>query len=207
MEERHCCACGAPIGEGTCPRCKRLRTCSKYLSKHLRHQPAAIGLVLDPGGWVAVDTLLAALASHGFPLAHAELESVVASNNKQRFAFDKQRTRIRASQGHSVAVDLALLPVLPPAVLYHGTAEHRVAAILREGLHKMQRHHVHLSADVPTAHQVGARHGRPAILRIAAAAMHQAGYCFYCSANGVWLVAHVPPRYLRLLADVPAHSP
>ncbi len=175
----------------------QLTRISKTLSYHLRHRPDALGLTLGPGGWVAVDDLLAALARQGKPVTRAELDEVVAWNPKQRFAFDETGARIRASQGHSVAVDLELAPVEPPAVLYHGTGAQSVAAILREGLRKQQRHHVHLSADVATARAVGARHGRPVVLQVDAAAMRTAGHVFYRSANGVWLVDAVPPEFFQ----------
>jgi putative RNA 2'-phosphotransferase len=180
----------------------RLVKVSKYLSKHLRHQPERLGLTLAPGGWVAVADLLAACARHQFPVSRAELDEVVARNNKQRFAFDPTGLLIRANQGHSVAVDLQLAPVAPPAVLYHGTAQHVVAIIQREGLKKMARHHVHLSRDQETAQRVGARHGRPVVFAVDAAAMQQAGRLFYCSENGVWLVEAVPPQYLRVVEPV-----
>lgn len=171
---------------------------SKYLSKHLRHQPERLGLELAPGGWVEVDALLAACAAHHFPVSLAELKEVVATSDKQRFAFDPTATRIRANQGHTTAVDLGLEPVEPPAVLFHGTGAGQVEAILATGLNRMARHHVHLSLDVPTARAVGARHGRPVILEVDAAAMRRDGFVFYCSANGVWLVDRVPPQYLRV---------
>lgn len=173
---------------------------SKTLSYHLRHRPDELGLTLEPGGWVAVDELLAALARKGKAVTRAELDEVVARNNKRRFAFDATGTRIRASQGHSVEVDLELEPVTPPAVLYHGTSERAIAAIEREGLKKMRRHHVHLSADVATARNVGARHGPPVVLAVDAAAMHAAGVAFYRSANGVWLVDAVPPAFISWLS-------
>jgi putative RNA 2'-phosphotransferase len=170
---------------------------SKYLSKHLRHQPEGLGLTLSPGGWVTVDDLLTACARHRFPITRDELETVVRTSDKQRFAFDPTGTLIRANQGHSVEVDLELDPREPPAVLYHGTGEKSMTSILRDGLFKMGRHHVHLSADLATPSKVGARHGKPVILVVDAAAMHQAGHTFYLSANGVWLVDHVPPEHLR----------
>jgi putative RNA 2'-phosphotransferase len=43
-------------------------TVSKFLAKHLRHAPDALGLTLQPGGWVSVDELLAPLNS-GLPLS------------------------------------------------------------------------------------------------------------------------------------------
>jgi putative RNA 2'-phosphotransferase len=176
---------------------RRLTTVSKYLSKHLRHEPERLGLELAPGGWVGVDDLLAACAANRFPVSRAELEEVVATNDKQRFSFDETGQRIRANQGHSTPVDLQLEPATPPDVLYHGTAEASVKAVLRDGVKKMARHHVHLSTTVATATAVGRRHGEPVILVVDAAAMHRAGILFYLSANGVWLVDHVPPEYLR----------
>lgn len=175
----------------------RLVKISKYLSKHLRHQPERLGLTLAPGGWVSVDELLAACAAHQFPITRVQLEEVVATNDKQRFSFDPTRTLIRANQGHSVEVDLQLQPQVPPDVLYHGTGEKAVELILQSGLLKMSRHHVHLSRDVETARKVGIRHGRPVVFAIAATAMYKAGFTFYCSENGVWLVDAVPPEYLQ----------
>ncbi len=152
---------------------------------------------LAPGGWVSVDELLAACKKHSFPINRAELNEVVASNDKKRFSFDSTGILIRANQGHSVEVDLQLEPTVPPDVLYHGTGHRAVEAILREGLCKMSRHHVHLSSDMATAQKVGARHGRPVVFTVDAAAMHEDGYTFYCSENGVWLVERVPPEYLQ----------
>jgi putative RNA 2'-phosphotransferase len=123
----------------------------------------------------------------------------VAGNDKQRFAFDETGQQIRANQGHSVEVDLQLEPAQPPAVLYHGTNERSVPAILAAGLRKMTRHHVHLSPDLATARKVGGRRGRPVIFEVAAGKMAAAGFAFYVSANGVWLVDSVPPEYLRQL--------
>jgi putative RNA 2'-phosphotransferase len=177
----------------------RLVKISKYLSKHLRHEPERIGLKLAPGGWVSVDELLAACKNHSFPINRAELNEVVANNDKKRFSFDATDTLIRANQGHSVEIDLQLEAVVPPDVLYHGTGHGAVEAILCEGLRKMSRHHVHLSTDIITAKKVGTRHGRPVVFTVDAAAMHEEGYTFYCSENGVWLVDNVPPKYLRQL--------
>lgn len=169
---------------------------SKYMSKHLRHQPERIGLRLDPQGWAEIDDLLAAAAAHGFPVTRAELDHVVAANDKQRFAVDG--TRIRANQGHTVPVDLALPEAEPPAHLYHGTVAAALDAIRTEGLRPMARHHVHLSPDRETATRVGARRGRPVVIGVDAAAMRAAGHVFRISANGVWLVDAVPPQFLRL---------
>ncbi len=175
----------------------RLVKISKYLSKYLRHSPEELGLTLESGGWVKVDDLLAASAKRRFPISRIELETVVACNDKQRFAFDDSHKKIRANQGHSVEVNLQLEPAIPPAVLYHGTGHRAVESILSQGLRKMSRHHVHLSQETETARKVGARHGRPVIFAVDATAMQTAGFTFYCSENGVWLVDRVPPEYLE----------
>jgi putative RNA 2'-phosphotransferase len=177
---------------------KRLIRVSKYLSKHLRHEPERLGLTLQPGGWVGVDDLLAAAADNGFAITDEELIEVVESSDKQRFAFDTTGALIRANQGHSTSVDLQLTPMIPPPTLYHGSAAHLVERIQHDGLKKMARHHVHLSIDVPTAKKVGSRHGKPVVLEIDAARMHADGHTFFVSANGVWLTDAVPVQYLKL---------
>jgi putative RNA 2'-phosphotransferase len=172
---------------------------SKKLSLHLRHAPERIGITLGSGGWVDVDTLLSGLAHHGFPLSRANLDAVVAGNDKSRFAFDETGTRIRANQGHSVKVDLALPVSRPPDRLYHGTVEGFLPSIMREGLLAMKRHDVHLSATTDTAIRVGARRGKPVVVEVAAHAMVEAGHEFRVSANNVWLTAAVPPGFLHRL--------
>ena len=167
---------------------------SKFLAYVLRHHPAAIGVTLDPGGWVTISELLAAAARHGRPVSPELLQQVLAAPGKQR--FEVRDGLMRAAQGHSVPVDLGLAPVAPPAMLYHGTVGRFLPAILADGLKPGTRTHVHLSADAGTAAAVAARRGRPVILRIDAAAMHQARHDFYRAANGVWLTASVPPAFI-----------
>jgi putative RNA 2'-phosphotransferase len=178
---------------------KRKVRVSKFLSRILRHAPEEVGLTLEPGGWVLVADLLTAAARAGMHITTAELTEIVRSSDKQRFAFDETGLKIRANQGHSVEVDLQLEPTEPPAELFHGTAELNLTAILRDGLLKMARHHVHLSADTATAVKVGSRHGKPVVLVVDTVKMRGDGHIFFVSANGVWLVEHVPPQYLRVL--------
>ena len=169
---------------------------SKYLSLVLRHDPSAAGITLDDEGWVDVDDLIAGAAQHGVSFTVAELEEVVRTNDKQRFALSAGSKRIRANQGHSVNIDLGLTPETPPAFLYHGTVERFLSSIMTSGLEKRARQHVHLSPDVTTANKVGSRRGQPVILKIAAGNMHAAGFQFFRSANGVWLTDQVPPEYI-----------
>jgi putative RNA 2'-phosphotransferase len=173
---------------------KRRTKISKYLSKHLRHDPEGLGLTLGPGGWVAVDDLLAACAERNFAVTREELEEVVAGSDKQRFALEGGM--IRANQGHSVEVDLQLHPTAPPEQLFHGTGAGSVDSILATGLERRSRHHVHLSPDEETARRVGMRHGKPVVLTVESGAMARAGHEFFVSANGVWLVESVPPEFL-----------
>ena len=170
---------------------------SKFLSLILRHEPAKFGVVLDEAGWTDVEALLEACRKHGRAFDRALLEQIVATNDKKRFSFDETGTRVRANQGHSVEVELGYEPARPPALLYHGTATRFVAAIRAEGLKKMARHQVHLSGDEATARTVGQRHGKPAILVVDAAAMESDGFSFFLSTNSVWLVEHVPAKFVR----------
>lgn len=176
---------------------KRTIRVSKLLSQVLRHDPGAVGIALGEGGWADVDELIAACARAGRRFSRAELDHVVANNNKKRFAYSDDGRRIRASQGHSVEVDLGLAAAEPPAVLYHGTATTALPLVLREGLKPMSRRDVHLSADAETALRVGSRHGRPVVLEVDAAGLAAAGHVFRVSANGVWLTDRVPPTHLR----------
>ena len=177
------------------------RSASKFLSFVLRHDPGAIGLTLEDGGWVAVDALLDALALHGKPLHRASLERLVRENDKQRFAFSSDGRKIRASQGHSVDVDLGYVAMHPPDLLYHGTVERFLPSIRVDGLLRGKRHHVHLSEGPDAAVSVGARRGRPLVIQVAAGAMAHQGYQFFRSANGIWLTDRVPPQFLRLESE------
>ena len=168
---------------------------SKFISLILRHRPEVIGITLDEHGWANVDELLAGI-SRTRPLDMAGLEEIVRTDEKQRYSFNADRTKIRANQGHSVPVDVELQPVTPPALLYHGTGEKFVPSIEARGLIPKTRLYVHLSGDYDTARKVGARHGKPRVYQINAARMSADGYEFFRSVNGVWLTKQVPPQYL-----------
>jgi len=170
---------------------------SKFLSLVLRHRPEKIGLRLDEAGWVSVAELLAALARHNHPLSESSLHEIVAACSKQRFVLSEDGSRIRASQGHSVSVDLGYSPATPPGLLYHGTVARSLPAIEAMGLIKGNRHHVHLSPDIQTATIVARRRGAPVLLTVDAAAMNAAGHAFFLSANGVWLTNHVPASFIQ----------
>jgi putative RNA 2'-phosphotransferase len=167
---------------------------SKHLSLVLRHKPESVGLTLDSAGWVLVAALLPAMK-----WSMEDLERVVSDNNKKRFEFNEDKTQIRASQGHSVEVDLEYEEKEPPKTLYHGTSKDILEVLFRDGLKKMQRHHVHMSPDVATAFIVARRRPNPVVLEIWAHHMFLDGHKFYLSTNGVWLTEAVRPIFLHLM--------
>jgi putative RNA 2'-phosphotransferase len=170
---------------------------SRFLSLVLRHQPETIGITLTEDGWTNVDELIAAINRHGQELDFETLEHVVETNDKKRFAFSDDGEMIRANQGHSVEVNLGYQPTPPPEFLYHGTVAKFLPSIRESGLHKGQRHHVHLSASLEVANTVGKRRGQPVILTVRSRDMHAAGHIFNISANGVWLTDLVPPQFIN----------
>lgn len=178
---------------------KELKRYSKFMSLVLRHRPEQIGLRLDENGWADVNELIEKMNMYDCQLDQSIVEYLVATNNKQRFAFNADKSRIRANQGHSLSVDLKLVSLQPPNVLYHGTAAVNLTSILASGLEKRDRQHVHLSSEVETARTVGQRHGKPIVLHIDAAKMFNDGWVFYKSENGVWLTDAVPAFYIRTI--------
>jgi putative RNA 2'-phosphotransferase len=176
---------------------KQLTKFSRFLSLVLRHKPETIGIQLDHHGWTDVNQLLKKCSEHGRHYSRQDLQTVVDTNDKKRFAFSDDGKLIRASQGHSVDVQLGLKPKEPPEFLWHGTASRFLGSIYQQGLTKQGRQHVHLSADSETARAVGQRHGRLVLLKVLARQMHRDGHEFFLSANGVWLTDHVSVQYLQ----------
>lgn len=176
---------------------KQLKSISKFMSLVLRHRPDSIGIELTEAGWVAVDQLLPAMNKAGRKIDSDLLQTVVRENDKQRFQFNDDGSMIRATQGHSVEVELGHASATPPDVLCHGTPTKFVEPIQREGLTKQKRHHVHLHADATLASSVGQRRGAPVVLTIDSKAMAAAGYVFFVTPNDVWLTDHVPPEFIR----------
>ncbi len=168
----------------------------KFIALILRHKPETIGITLDEHGWADVSELIAGV-SKTHPLDMEGLERIVAEDGKQRYSFNEDKTLIRANQGHSIPVDVELEQVVPPEILYHGTAVKYEESIDREGLIPKSRLYVHLSGDEETARKVGSRHGKPVIYRIRSGEMHRDGHIFYRSVNGVWLIKAVPVKYME----------
>jgi putative RNA 2'-phosphotransferase len=123
------------------------------------------------------------------------IDEVVTQNDKQRFIIEGHK--IRANQGHSIDVNLGFKAVIPPNMLYHGTATRFLESIMKTGLSKQQRQHVHLSEALETAINVGKRHGKVVVLEVDARKMFEEGYAFYLSENGVWLTDIVPVGFLK----------
>ncbi|WP_222105832.1 RNA 2'-phosphotransferase [Paraburkholderia sp. BCC1886] len=172
---------------------KRAVQVSKLLSFVLRHKPEYLGITLDSEGWTDIGTLIEKAHFDGQGFTRLELDHVVATCDKQRYAISEDGLRVRANQGHSTqTVEMTYAVKLPPEYLYHGTAERFMDSIRKEGIKPAGRHHVHLSETFDTAKSVGARHGKPVVLIIDALTMAKNGFVFYLSDNNVWLVDQVP---------------
>jgi len=177
---------------------KEIVTVSKFMSLVLRHRPEKIGITLDQNGWADTDALISGMNQAGRRVTLQDLKEIVDTNDKQRFKFNDNYSKIRANQGHSISVDLELKEISPPETLYHGTASCFVKAIKEEGLKPKGRQHVHLSVDVETAVNVGSRHGKAVVLTIYSHRMYEDGYKFYLSENNVWLTSAVPTEYIDI---------
>ena len=164
----------------------------KKLSYILRHNPQSEGLEMDKYGYVDTKSLIKALN-----ITTEKLIEIVNKDNKQRYSFNSDKSKIRANQGHSIKVDLELTEKQPPDILYHGTVEKFIDSILEKGLIPKERNHVHLSKDIETAHIVGQRRGDPIILEINSKKMYEDGFKFYESENKVWLTEKVPVKYIK----------
>ncbi|GBO51830.1 2'-phosphotransferase [Pseudanabaena sp. lw0831] len=176
---------------------KNLVKLSKFVSLVLRHQPEVIGLKLDENGWAEVDRFIELAKQNGTDISKSVLEEIVETNNKKRFSFNSEKSKIRANQGHSIDIELGLTSKHPPELLFHGTATRFIESIRQQGLVAGNRQHVHMSSDETTAINVGQRHGKPVVLKIDTSAMLQDGFVFFCSENLVWLTEFVPPQYLK----------
>ena len=171
---------------------------SKLITLALRHKPEALNLSMDKHGWVSVKELINHV-SELYDFDMRMLEYIVANDNKQRFSFNEDKTKIRANQGHSIDVDVELEECTPPDVLYHGTGEKSTESISKSGLKPMSRLYVHLSSDANTALNVGSRHGTPVVYVVDTKSMVQDEIKFYKSKNNVWLTKYVHPKYLQRL--------
>lgn len=170
---------------------------SRFISLVLRHNPGAAHLQLDEHGWAEVDELIEGMNREGKHIDREILEQIVAADEKKRYSFSADHNLIRANQGHSIPVDVELKPVVPPEILFHGTAQRFLDSIKAEGLKRQSRLYVHLSSDEATAKKVGARHGKGVVLKVYAKRLYDTGMQFYLSENGVWLCKYVPIEYIE----------
>lgn len=168
----------------------------KFLSLILRHKPETIGITLDKNGWVDVKELIEKIKLSGRYIDMEILERIVRENNKKRYSFDEKKEKIRANQGHSIEVELNLKEMIPPTILYHGTATRFLESIREKGIIKGNRQYVHLSKDIETARNVGQRHGEAVILSIDIEGLKNIGHKFYLSENKVWLCDDIPSKYI-----------
>ncbi len=184
---------------------EKIAKISKHLSYVLRHHPESIGITLDKNGWASVDSIIEN-SQNKIEFSFEELEEVVKTSDKQRFKFSDDKKNIKANQGHSVEVDLQLPEIVPPFKLYHGTAQRFLPSIMKDGLKKMNRHHVHMYSEenMNKAKDTGSRHQKgddPVVLVIEAKQMNNEKYKFYKTENDVYLTDNVPPKYIKVLKN------
>lgn len=172
----------------------------RFISLILRHKPETIGIQLDENGWADVNELITGVNQYGKNIDREDLERIVRENSKKRYIFNKDKTKIRANQGHSLNVEIELKQAIPPNILYHGTGEKSVQSIQKSGINKRNRQFVHLSAEVDTAINVGSRHGKPIVFQVNSKQMYEDGYVFYLSENMVWLCDEVRPQYCEIIS-------
>ncbi|MBQ8496646.1 MAG: RNA 2'-phosphotransferase [Clostridia bacterium] len=180
---------------------KKEKDISVYLSFLLRHKPDDIGLMMDTHGWILVEELLNGINQSGkYTITRVGLEEIVAKDNKGRYRFNEDGTKIKACQGHSIPwVEPELRYSVPPEYLYHGTTAFAYEKIKNAGyISKMNRHAVHMTADESKAWQSATRWhtSYPIVLKINAEKMANDGYMFGVSENEVWCISDVPLRYI-----------
>ena len=176
-----------------------LNETSKFIALILRHKPESIGISLDEHGWANVNELIEGINKQQ-PFDMAMLEKIVATDDKQRYSFNEDKTLIRANQGHSIPVDVELPKKEPPEFLWHGTADKYTESIDENGLVPKSRLYVHLSDNLKTAQTVGIRHGKFVVYKVKSGEMAKNGFTFYLSVNGVWLTKEVPVKYLEKIS-------
>lgn len=174
---------------------------SKFISLVLRHKPELINSKLDKFGWMNVDELIKGIQKQKPDFTMKDLEDIVTTDKKTRYKFNPNKTKIRANQGHSVDVHIEMnKPVEPPEFIYHGTSSRFMDKIREDGICSMNRLYVHLSLDKETAVSVGKRHGgNLVVLQVDVHRMIKDGYEFFISDNGVYLVDHVPFKYVTII--------
>lgn len=162
---------------------------SKKLSYLLRHSDLP-----DEQGWIPLEKLIL-----GYDYTEQSLKQIVANDEKHRYEFSDDGTKVRAIYGHSNHVHIQWAESIPPKILFHGTAKKNLNLILQEGLKSMSRQYVHLSETTEDAIMVGKRHGEPVVLAIDTKMVIQNDGCFYQVPNGIWLTEEVKPRHLSVV--------
>ena len=110
----------------------QLEKTSRYISFLLRHHPEAAGLTLDTHGWANTAELIECVSKTRH-ITMTLLEQIVSTDEKQRYAFNADKSLIRANQGHSIPVDVELTSSVPPEKLWHGTAKKYMESIDKLG--------------------------------------------------------------------------
>lgn len=177
---------------------------SKFISLVLRHKPDLINIDIDDKGYTDIDSLISNINKYkNTNITKNDLISIVNNDEKGRYSFNDNITRIRANQGHSINVNIEFEKVIPEHDLYHGTKFSNFNNIKSQGLLKMSRQFVHLSKDINIAADSGKRWKEDLLIcKIDTKSMINDGYIFFKSENNVYLIKYIPPEYITFLKEV-----
>ena len=133
---------------------KELQNKSKRLSYLLRHNPEELSISKD--GFISTIEILNKLS-----ISMEQLESIVNENDKKRFSFSEDKTKIKASQGHTIQVEIKMKEYQGENIkIYHGTSKYNLESIKKKGLVPMKRQYVHLTKNIKTAKETGLRYAK-----------------------------------------------
>lgn len=165
-----------------------LKKVSIYLSLVLKYKPEYAGVTLDEYGWTNVSDLIQGV-SKKYPIDIDILEEIVYTDNRQRYQFNHNHTRIRATR-RTLNSKTDLVRSKPPENLYFVASKKQIDAIDRDGLMPKESRYVRLTDNIKPNKTAFA-------YRISSGLMHNASFIFYRSNNGDWLTERIPRGFIE----------
>lgn len=164
---------------------------SRFIIVLLRHKPEILNLSMDNKGWVLISELISKVG-----IDFNTLLDIVRLDDRQRFQIDNLfiPTKIRATQGHTVKVEIEpeLVLIKEPLTLYYGTSK-KVAKGLqkgKEGLTPVGKQYLHLTSQISLAYRKGKEFREYCIISMQYKGMED--YPLYRLPNGIYLTEKVP---------------
>jgi putative RNA 2'-phosphotransferase len=179
---------------------ERAERLSRFLSLVLRHRAHSFGLDVDAEGFVRMDDLLDLIAERQRSLDWVDAEHIEALVGREgRHRFEIRGDKVRATYGHSFERPIRYEPADPPEQLYISVPRAKLAEIRSRGIHPVGRQYVHLSVDPEEADEIGRHHDpTPTRVTVEARTAQGKGILFHHPADGIYLVASLPPDVLDL---------